>query len=130
MAELLICVDPPAPTGNLYADAQMFQRGDVIAVREDGHAWGAEERAAPGWAVVPAPGIPSDAFVGLIDPDPMLVGDPPEMNTRWRLRRFRVDLAALAALRADPEAWAALVAVGTREAAYAAGLIVVAPELP
>lgn len=130
MAELLICVDPPAPSGNPYADAQIHQRGDVIAVKPDGYGWGSEERSMPGWAVVPVPGIPPDAFAGLIDPDPLLVGDPPAMNTRWRLRRFRVDLAALAAVRTDAAAWAALVAIGTREAAYAAGLIVVAPELP
>ena len=130
MAELLIWAMSPPSTGNVYIDAQMHHSGDVIKVEPDGHPWSIEERTKPGWWVVPVPGISTEVFTGLVDSDPMLIGDPPAMNPRWRLRTHRINLAVLAALRSDPIAWTALVAEGTREAAYAAGVIVVIDELP
>lgn len=59
MAELLI-LNQPSP-----ADPRHFQRGDIVHVAEDGHAWGRRE-GLPDFVRARLPGIPSAQVQGLV----------------------------------------------------------------
>lgn len=121
-------------TGDAQRDTATYQRGDVLAVREDGFAWSEAERTDPQFRVVAVPGISVATLSPLTIPDPHLIPAGEGQlapNPTWRLCRYRIDLAVLARLLADTPAWLALLEEGGQAAAFAAGLIIpVAPPPP
>jgi hypothetical protein len=64
MAELLVRVVDRVGA-NVYQDAKLTKRGDVIAVCPDGWPWGTTELANPEWRIVRVPGVAPEALAYL-----------------------------------------------------------------
>lgn len=58
MAELQVRITDKTNKDSPYLDAKCFKRGDVIAICEDGHKWGAGERDNGEYIIVKMPGVP------------------------------------------------------------------------
>lgn len=89
MAELLVRVVDKVGA-DIYQDAQLTKRGDVIAVCEDGAPWGTEDLANPEWRIVRVPGVAAERFMGLLTPE--LPIDPEQPSRTLQRRAFRLDL--------------------------------------
>lgn len=88
MCELLIRTVDKAPLDTPEAYARMPQRGDVIAIRDDGWNWSDMERAKPFWTIIKIPGAPVDAMAAFLAREP---GDS-FLNKYLRRRQFKFDL--------------------------------------
>lgn len=79
---------------DIYRDAQLTKRGDVIVVCPDGWAWGAEELSSPDWRIVRVPGL------GMIEAEAMLAPETEssliaEPSPLLRRRMFELNLDAV-----------------------------------
>lgn len=93
MAELLI-LNKDNRTGDAALDAGRYRRGDVVAVMEDGHAWGRLE-GPPDFVKVRITGVPADKLRDLLDHDTSDVLDvegQPIMRGRRKVRLALADL--------------------------------------
>lgn len=90
MAELLIRVVDKVGT-DVFKDAALTKRGDVIVVRPDGWNWGIQELANPEWRIVSIPDMP------MVEAEAMLAMEPGDRSVPnvLQARMFKFDLDAL-----------------------------------
>lgn len=73
-----------------YANAKLFQRGDVIAVCADGWGWSVAELTSPEWRIAKLPNVTelqAAAFIGA-----ELDSDPQHPSKMLRPRAFYLDI--------------------------------------
>lgn len=70
MCELLVAAVNSHNPDSVYQDTKLPKRGDVVAAREDGWPWGADELTDPAWRLLSIPGAPVQDFLGLLSPEP------------------------------------------------------------
>lgn len=128
MAEILLRIAPWRENGQ---DVPGFLRcGETIAVCEDGHPWSVAEQSHPDWKIVAIPGVPASSLERLLDvytdeeKARILAGEWDGVLADGRLRAWRFNTFALAALLANAEATAAFLAAPSWEAAFALELVV------
>lgn len=98
MAELLVrVVDKVGP--DVYADAKLTKRGDVIVVCMDGWAWGTEELGNPAFRILRIPGVEPDALSWLLVGEPE--SNPQQPSKTLQRRAFKLDLDSAAVTKAD-----------------------------
>ena len=90
MCELLIRVVSKV-NADPYLDAKCTKRGDVIAVVEDGWAWGTDELANPHWRIVRVTGVPAATAAAFISPEIEI--DPANPSLVLQRRGFSFDLS-------------------------------------
>lgn len=101
MSELLLRIrtkDQPDP----YLACKLLERGDVVAICEDGWAWSAAEMSNPDWRILKLPNVPvatAEAFLG-----PEFDTDPSNPSRMLRRRAFMVDVDN-ATIPAGLKAW-------------------------
>jgi len=79
-------------------DLECSKRGDVIAAKPDGWAWGARELDNPDWRIIRVPITPEEARA-LVEPEAIPKLELGESHVRaYRKRRLALSAAALAAI--------------------------------
>ena len=85
---------------DVYHTAKLCQRGDVIAVREDGWPWGNAERNDPMFAVVSVPDAAPEDLVSFLSHEQPLPGNEEDefgdLTNTLQFRGFKVDVDAYA----------------------------------
>lgn len=114
MSELLIRVQDKV-NADFYLDCQCTKRGDVIVARPDGWPWGHDELTAPFWRILKVPALPLAEAEALTGPE--LPVDPQSPGRTLRRRAFKLDLDALLAAPAIPQALKDYIRDDTRAAA-------------
>lgn len=103
MCEVLVRVANKA-NDDPYRTAQLLQRGDVVVVVEDEHAWGPAELSNPDWRILKLPNVSVNAALAFLGPE--LDSNPGKPSLMLRPRAFRFDLEH-GALPAAFKAWLA-----------------------
>ena len=88
MAEMIVMAIDKVNAESPYLDAQCYKRGDVIAIKEDGHPWSDEERNHPRWKIVKIPGVAASRLSAFIAEEP---GDR-KVTPMLQRRGFKFDL--------------------------------------
>jgi hypothetical protein len=89
--ELLIrIVDKKYPDGK--TSPELAERGDVIAIGEDGHDWTEKEKSNPDWVICKLPQLTRVAARALLSSQ-----KPPDLNDDYVLRKraVKIDLDAV-----------------------------------
>lgn len=81
-------------------DPQLFKRGDVIHIAEDGHVWGHREVDNPHWVIIKVPNLSKAAEDSLLSPDVV-----PDLQKQYviRKRAIKLDLDSLGIATEKPK---------------------------
>lgn len=99
MAELLVMNVDRVNPDDIYKDAKLYKRGDVVVVCPDGWPWSETERTGPDFAIVKIPGMKVEEALDFLEPEKD--ADPSSPSKTLQRRAVKVDLDAL---KKDPKA--------------------------
>lgn len=84
--ELLIRVKDKINLDSVELDALLTKRGDVIAIRPDGHRWGTKELSNPEWRIIHIPSLTERQAQELLEEEPV-----DQKNRQKRVRKIDID---------------------------------------
>jgi hypothetical protein len=90
MAELLVRVVSKV-NADPYLDVKCTKRGDVIAVCDDGWAWGPAELTNPDWRILKVPNLTVTDVQGFLAPEPEV--NPAHPSRMLQRRAFKLDMS-------------------------------------
>lgn len=100
MAQLLVRVtDKVSP--DIYQNAKLTKRGDVIAVQADDWQWGTKELTEPFWRIVKHTGVSVSEAEAFLAPEPEVDPQNPSRTLQRRAFKLNIDAAVIPAMIRD-----------------------------